>query len=267
MDYIPLIEGILHEVGEIAREQFGKVTETVKLEDANQVLTATDMEIGHRITQLLQEQFPLHNIIDEELGVVDHASEYTWVVDPIDGTSNFARGLPQYGCMLGLLYQGRPLAGGFMLPYFDELYVAERGKGTFCNGRRLTLPAHMQLGDSLISYGIDGHREAPEMTREECSVLAELILQIRNLRGSNSIYDMAMVLQGKYGAFINRTSKVWDNVAQQILLEEAGGVYTDVDGRAIDYRDILAFPHKNFTFIAASKEIHGALLHVLTPTF
>jgi len=78
-----------------------------------------------------------------------------------------------------------------------------------------------------VSYGIDGHQEDLEFTKKECALLAEIILNIRNLRTSNSVFDTGILVKGGYGAYLNRTSKVWDNVAQQIIVEEAGGVYTD----------------------------------------
>lgn len=253
----------MREVSQIAQESFGKVSGVTKEGDNNQVLTETDLEVGKKIVEAIQSEFPEHNIIDEEAGVIDKKSNLTWVVDPIDGTSNFANGVPTFGIMLGLLENDVPIAGGIALPSFSEIYVAEKGDGAYCNGEAIKVSGESELKKSLIAYGIDGHQEDPQLTRDECRLLAEIILNIRNLRTSNSAFDIAMVAKGKYGAFLNRTSKIWDNVAQQIIIEEAGGVYTDFFGNKVDYANATEKVQNNFTFLAASPELHKQLLKII----
>jgi len=89
------------------------------------------------------------------------------------------------------------------------------------------------------------------------------VLKIRNLRASNSVFDFGMLANGKYGAYLNRTSKVWDNVAQQIITEEAGGIYTDFFGKAIDYSKALQDPEANFTFLGAGADLHRILVEII----
>ena len=132
----------------IAAANFGNLSHSVKVGDRNQVLTETDLEIGHFLTDAIRTAYPDHNIIDEELGCIDNGSRYTWVVDPIDGTSNFAVGLPQYGIMLGLLDHDTPVAGGIALPAFDELYVATKGAGAWCNDQKIHVSLRIQPGQS-----------------------------------------------------------------------------------------------------------------------
>jgi len=263
MNYRDFIIDVLKEASAIARDSFGKVTGTTKEGDNNQVLTETDLKIGQTIIRRIQNKFPEHNIIDEEAGVINTKSNFTWVIDPIDGTSNFANGVPLYGIMLGLLMNDEPIAGGIALPSFSEIYTAEKGRGTLCNGNKIEVSKEKSLKNSLVAYGIDGHQENPEFTREECKLLAEIILNIRNLRTSNSVFDISMVARGNYGAFLNRTSKIWDNVAQQIIIEEAGGVYTDFFGERIDYSKAILQSQDNFTFLAASPELHSQLIGII----
>ncbi|HLN19089.1 MAG TPA: inositol monophosphatase [Patescibacteria group bacterium] len=263
MEYKKFIEVALEEVSEIARNSFGKVIGTTKEGDNNQVLTETDLIIGKTLIKMIQKEYPEHNIIDEEAGVIDKKSEFTWVVDPIDGTSNFANGLPFYGIMIGLLEKDVPIAGGVALPGFFELYIAEKGHGAYCNGEKISVTKEIDLKNSLVIYGIDGHRENPDITRQECKLLAEIVLNIRNLRVSNTAFDCAMVAKGKYGAFLNQTTKIWDNVAQQIIIEEAGGVYTDFFGSKIDYSNSLEKANINFTCLATSPALHSALLEII----
>jgi len=261
--YRAFIEQLLIEASSVARENFGKVTGTSKGDDNNQVLTETDLAIGAYLVSQIRGRFPEHNVIDEEMGAIDNGSIYTWVVDPVDGTSNFASGLAEYAILLGLLKDGEPIAGGIALPNFDKLYLAERGKGATCNGRPVRITAESRLLSTLVAYGIDGHQEDPDRTHAEAAMLGDLILAIRNLRSSNSAYDFAMVAQGSYGAYLNQTSKIWDNVAPQIVLEEAGAMYTDFFGRPMDYSRPLERLEQNFTCCVAAPQLHSQLQTII----
>lgn len=256
MRHLNFIQQTLRDAGEIANRNFGKVSAiTTKAGDNNQVLTETDLAIGALIIKKIQTVYPDYNIIDEEAGVIDKKSPYTWVVDPIDGTSNFANGLPTYGIMIGLLQNDLAVAGGIILPAFDQVYVAEKGEGAFCNEEKISVTTETRLLASLIAYGIDGHQEAPELTMNEVTTLAKIILNIRNLRTTNSAYDMVQVATGRYGAFLNQTSKIWDNVALQPIIEEAGGIMTDFWGKPMDYSNPLTRAQQNFTICAGAPEL------------
>lgn len=243
--YSDFMTTILTEASEIARRNFGKVVGSSKTNDNNQVLTDTDIEIGHLLTSRTKTVYPEYNIIDEELGIIDNGSRFTWVFDPIDGTSNFASGVPTYGIMVGLLRDETPIAGGVVLPEQQELYIAEEGKGAFCNGRPLHVAPETRLLSSLVAFGIDGQQDNPQSTRDEMALYAEIVLGIRNLRTSNSTaFDVMMVASGRYGAAMYKgrkvnSSKIWDNVGPQIIVTEAGGLYTDFYGDPISYANPL----------------------------
>jgi myo-inositol-1(or 4)-monophosphatase len=224
------------------------------------------LKIGKMLINEIQIKFPEHNVIDEEAGIINKGSLFTWVIDPIDGTSNFAQGIPLYGIMIGLLKEGEPIAGGLALPSFSEIYVAEKGKGAYCNKEKIIVSSEANLWNSLVAYGIDGHQENPEFTRKECALLAEIVLNIRNLRMSNSAFDLAMVARGNYGAFLNRTSKIWDNVAQQIIIEEAGGIYSDFWGNRMDYSNPLSKSQNNYSYLAAPPLLHKKLCKIIKGT-
>ncbi len=263
INYQHFIYESLQKATKVAKANFGKVSSITKPEDNNQVLTKTDLEIGQLLISAIEKKFPGHNIIDEEVGVINNNSDFTWVIDPIDGTSNFANASPLYGCMFGLLFDNQPIAGGIALPYYDEIITASSESGAFCNGKRIYVSNEKKLSNCLVAYGIDGHPDKPEFTHEECKILAEIVLNIRNLRTSNSVFDLALVAKGSYGAFLNRTSKVWDNIAQQIIIEEAGGKYTNFFGDKIDYSNSIKDPNRNFSFLAAPPEIHAQLLRII----
>lgn len=260
--YKDFINSKISNATKMANEFFGKVSASTKSDDNNQVLTEADLAIGNYLVKSIKSQYPSHNIIDEESGIVDNDSDFTWVVDPVDGTSNFANGLPMYGIIIGLLEKNNPIAGGVALPYFNEIYIAEMNKGCTLNGVSIKNTYDTPLIDSLVAYGIDGHQENPSLTSDECESLEKLILKIRNLRSSNSCFDAMMVVKGKYGAYLNKTSKIWDNVGLEVVLNEAGYNYTDCAGRSIDYDHPLTKVKENFEFLMCAPNLHSDLLHI-----
>lgn len=264
MRFADFIGEVLKDASEIARKNFGKTSAfSTKAGDNNQVLTQTDLEIGKFIVSKIQETYPTHSIIDEEAGVIDNNSEFIWVVDPIDGTSNFANGIPLYGVMFGLLKNDLPIVGGVSLPSLREIYIAEKENGAFCNGEKIVGTEENSLLKTLVAYGIDGHQENPQLTYDEVKTLSEIILNVRNLRSSNSVFDLMQVANGRYGAALNRTSKIWDNVAPQIILEESGCVYTDFFGQPMDYKNSTKKATDNFTFCVAPAALHKSLQEII----
>lgn len=264
MKYSSFIQSVLEASAEIANKKFGKVTGVTKAGDTTQVLTETDLAIGKLIIERIKKEYPDYNIIDEEAGVVDNGSEFTWVIDPIDGTSNFASGVPTYGIMIGLLQKDKPIAGGFIIPPTNEIYFAERGKGTLLNGKRVCVTKEEKLSNCLVAYGIDGHIDRPEDTRNQMKTLGEIILHIRNLRGSGSEpIDVGWVASGKYGARLNQCGKIWDVVAPQIIVEEAGGIYTDFWGKPLDYTSPLTKVGQTFSCCTASPILHRQLQAII----
>ncbi len=261
--YSEFIKQVLGESAEIARRYFGNVSSRVKPEDNNQVLTEADIAIGKVLVTAIRREYPDHNVIDEEAGVINNQSNITWVVDPIDGTSNFAAGTPLYGCMIGVLEDDIPVAGGVVLPALHQMYIAEKGKGATCNDVPVSVASQGALLQSLIAYGVDGHQENPNLTRKEAEILGDIILGVRNIRSSNSVFDLMMVACGSYGGILNQTSKIWDNVAPQIIIEEAGGLYTGFYGQPMDYQGAMERYNDNFTVCAASPAIHVGLQQII----
>lgn len=264
MNYKAFITSVLNEASHIANEKFGKVAGTTKPGESKQVLTEADLVIGKLIVERIKKEYPDYNVIDEEAGVIDNDSEFTWVVDPIEATSNFAAGLPQYGIMIGLLENDKPIAGGIIVPAYKKLYLAEKEKGATCNGMLMHVTNEKDLNNVLIAFSADGHPEDPERTRRDYACLAEIALAARNTRNNNcEAVDTMYVAEGRYGGRINLASKIWDNVAPQIIIEEAGGVYTDFSGKPIDYSKPLTKAKQNFTMCAASPVLHKQLQDII----
>lgn len=264
MDYRAFIGQELIKAGQTTASYFGKVSGTVKAGDSNQVLTEADIAVGKQLVAAVQAAHPDHNIIDEEAGCINKGSRFTWVIDPIEATSNFAAGLLEYGIMMGLLDGAKPIAGGVIVPAYGRLYLAEQGKGATCNNVPIHVTTEEKLINTLVSYGIDGHQDDPQRTVHECRVLADIVLGVRNIRNSGcEALDPMYVAEGRYGGRVNLSSRIWDNVAPHVIAEEAGALWTSADGSPMDYSNPLEKAERNFSFCVASPVLHQQLQAII----
>ncbi|HUB93613.1 MAG TPA: inositol monophosphatase [Verrucomicrobiae bacterium] len=260
MSYLTFLDKELREAAKIALSYYGNVHATTKPGDNNQVLTEADLAIGKYLVSAVRKNYPDYNVIDEEAGVIDNGSRYTWVIDPVEATANFAIGTADWGIMIGLLDEVTPIAGGIIAPVHDRLYLAQKGKGATCNGQGIHITKEERLLKTLVSCSLGGHQDDPERTIQECRMLADILLAARNMRNSDcEAVDSMYVAEGRYGGRINMTSKIWDNVGPQIIAEEAGALWTDAYGTPIDYSEPTKRTTQNFTFCVASPTLHSQL--------
>lgn len=253
MTYLPFLESLLTDAGRLARSFPARMPVQVKDADLNQVVTEADMAIGDRIRQRIRDKYPVDSILDEEAGAIPGTSSVTWVVDPIDGTANFAVGSPLFGVMVGVLDHGEPVAGGVSLPALAETYLAEAGHGAYLDGVRLRIRSDGDLSRQLVAYGMDIH---PAEVALDCRLLSGIATHCGGIRMSNSIFDCMLVAKGAYGMFMHRHNRIWDCVAAQVIIQEAGGTFSAIEGRAIDYTDPLTRSEENFTMLACAPPFH-----------
>lgn len=247
MTYLAFLESLLEGAGRLATSFPSRMSTEVKDADPNQVVTQADRAIGSHIVSRIRAEHPDDNVIDEELGVVRGTSAVTWIIDPVDGTANFAAGSPLFGVMVGVLEHGEAVAGGVALPAFSETYVAEAGQGAYLDGTRLRAEPDGGLAQQLVAYGMDIH---PAEVALDCQLLSSVATRCRGIRMSNSVFDCMMVAKGVYGAFMHRHNRIWDCVAAQVVVQEAGGTFSGMDGCAIDYRDPLTRLEEDFSILA-----------------
>src|SRR5262245_60248424 len=141
--------------GQLLLGEFGRATAAVQKADLSNVVTAADLASERLIVQAIRRHHPAHSIIAEETGCDLRDSEFIWVVDPLDGTSNFAAGIPWFGVLIALLRAGQPALGVLHLPASGDLYCAERGGGAFRNGRRISVTTEPLLSNVLWAWGMD----------------------------------------------------------------------------------------------------------------
>jgi myo-inositol-1(or 4)-monophosphatase len=250
----------LARAAEIARGYFGHVAGSIKPDDPTQVLTAADLAVGQALVEAVSHAYPDHNVVDEEAGVVDRGSAWTWVIDPIDGTSNFAAGIPIYAILLGLLHEGVPVVGAMALPASGDLFTSARGAGAVKNGAPLgRVDDATPLERRLIGYGIDGDRGAPALTLAEGRLVADLALACVNIRSTGCAYDAALMLEGRLGASMYGLAKAWDIVALHALAVEAGCLATALGGAPLDYSAVCRDPGRRYSWCAAPPGVHAEL--------
>jgi myo-inositol-1(or 4)-monophosphatase len=246
--WIPQAAGIAREAGALLREFFAKGVETEYKGDVD-LVTVADRTAEKLIRTRLAEVFPEHGVYGEE-GTRDRMEgEFRWYVDPLDGTTNFAHGFPQFCVSMGLEQRlaavapeldGTLVAGVIYDPMRDELYTAERGKGAWLNGKRIHVSRIPVLAESLVATGFPSRKrhESPNI-----HFYHEFTLRSHGVRRAGSAaLDLAFVASGRLEAFWEFNLNPWDTAAGILLVEEAGGQITGFDGQPfqLNSREILA---------------------------
>ena len=214
-----------------------------------------------RAEQMLLEDLtkarPGYGFIGEEGGTHEGQDKtHTWIVDPLDGTTNFLHGIPQFAISIGLQREDTIIAGVIYNPANDELYIAERGKGAFLNDQRLRVAGRRLLADSVIGCGLPHMgRGDLELSRVEMSAIQAKVAGLRRF-GAASL-DMAFVAAGRLDGYWERNLQSWDMAAGQILVREAGGTVSGFEGND----DAL----KTGNVICGNEFIHAELVKILKP--
>jgi len=244
------------EAGNILLEKAGKITVTKK-GDIN-LVTEADLASEAHIVEKIKSYHPKHSILAEEGGevvTVAGSEDWKWIIDPLDGTTNYAHGYPCYCVTLALEHDGEIVIGVTYDPTRDELFAAEKGRGASLNGRKISVSAAEKLGDALVVTGFPyDFKSRPDFARH----LNEFLFHSRGVRrdGSAAI-DMAYVACGRYDGFWEEGLNPWDVAAGKLLIEEAGGQITYYDGSPFNiYQPPLC---------ASNGRIHSQMLDVLRP--
>jgi myo-inositol-1(or 4)-monophosphatase len=230
--------------GRSLTRDFGEVEQLqVSIKGPANFVSAADHKAEDIIFKELNKARPNYGFLMEERGAVEGADKsHRWIVDPLDGTTNFLHGIPLFSISIGLEREGQLVAGVIYNPVSDEMFTAEKGKGAFLNDkRRLRVAARKALGDAVIATGIPhrGRPGHPGFMKEMQTVMRE-VAGIRRT-GSASL-DLAWTAAGRFDAYWERNIKAWDMAAGIVILREAGGLANDLEGadQMIDKGDIIA---------------------------
>ena len=260
MDFKKDIERALKESSTILRELFGKSLKVKEKEGHSQIVTEADIASEQKIVSLLEKAFPNYNILSEELGYSGKNSSYTWIIDPLDGTSNFAAGLPWFGPMIALLHGKTPIACGVSIPMENAIYIAEERQGAYLNGTKISVSKEEELKRMLVSFNLD----ASSLARSERvgDFFGKVVEEVRNMRATNSVYDLAAVADGRLGACILHHARIWDVAAPALLIQEAGGTCSNLDGSPLRFDVSEDGIKANYEFLGGGKAACKRLLEI-----
>ena len=227
---------------------------TTKKDNKGDFATEADYEAEKIILSGLKEKFPRHNIISEEIGKKDNKSNYTWIIDPIDGTLAYFSGLPTFGVSIGLLKDKKPYIGVIYLPYFKSLYWAESGKGAYLNGQKIQIGKKENLIESIVGYDL---AHAGGRKEELKKLVAPVTDEVRYtpILGC-TVAGLCYLASGVYDVYLH-SAYPWDFAAGAAIIREAGGVITDYKGHDVDWnRDWI-------DFLAGNKVLHKKILKLI----
>ncbi len=256
------LQKILKESSKILMKNFQRTPEITIKENHSSILTQADLEAEKTIINIINQQFPDHTIISEETGHNEHFSGYCWVIDPIDGTSNFAAKLPWFGTLIALLKDAEVVMAGATLPYHNLNYFAEKGKGAFRNNEPIKVTKEKNMKNVLFSYSIDYSEDGEKISRE-LQIIKQVVMNSRNIRSTNSLVDFCYVADGRLGGCINQGMKIWDIAAPYLIIKEAGGVVTDIKGHDIDFKLHGKDINSNYTGIACAPAMHREVIDLI----
>ena len=226
---------IIRDFGEIENLQ-------VSLKGPGDFVTASDKKVEKILINELQKARPSYSILSEEIGQINNDKSFKWIIDPIDGTANFLHGIPHFAISVGLEHDGEIICGIVYDPIKDEMFVAEKGNGSYLNNQRMRVSSRSKLKDCIVfTGGPKLESKNRELAIEEYKKFSsKILIPIRKL-GSASL-DMAYVAAGRCDGFWQRNLNYWDIAAGIILVKEAGGFVTDFEGenRYVENKTILA---------------------------
>lgn len=192
-------------------------------------VTAVDREAEAAIVAIIQDIYPDHDIIAEESPIAQPKSDYRWIVDPLDGTTNFIHGYPVFSVSIGVSCQGRMMIGVVFDPIRRELFTAEAGRGAFLNDRPIRISEVRKLDEALILTGFPFR--APGYIDKYLSIFKAVFKASRGIRRAGSAaLDLAYVACGRAEGFFELALSPWDMAAGAVLVLEAGGAVTDFEG-------------------------------------
>ncbi|MBO9571201.1 MAG: inositol monophosphatase [Chitinophagaceae bacterium] len=220
-------------------------------EGVNNLVTEADHAAERAIMDTIREQFPDHFILSEESGEMATTSEYKWIIDPIDGTVNYAHGIPICCVSIGLEQNGKMILGAVYNPLTNEFFMAEKGKGSTLNGDRIYVSDKQTVMDSCLVTGFPyTYLDMPNGPLDVFDRLIRKGIPVRRL-GSAAL-DLCWVAAGRFDGFYEHKLNPWDSAAGSLIVEEAGGKLTDFQGN-----DYSIYQER---ILATNGKIHSEML-------
>lgn len=250
-----VLKQCLNAAAKAVRKRYGKVG--YELKGKANLVTQADVASQKAILDIIKKNFPQHDFLAEENGLKKTNALYTWVIDPIDGTTNFAHTFPQCSISIALFKKNEPVLAGVYNAITDEMFLAQKGKGATLNGKKIHVSKVAKLENSLLVTGFPYDREA-----HMAQLLKTFEAFLRNChdirRLGAAALDLCWVAAGRLDGYWEENLNPWDVSAGALILQEAGGKVTDFNGKK--YKTVAAYGK---TIAASNGKIHKELLTVL----
>ena len=251
-DYREFTIAIVREAGTFLKEMLNK-KHTIDYKGEINIVTEADRISEEMLMGRIHEKFPDHDILTEESNGTDSGSDFRWIIDPLDGTTNYAHGYPVFCVSVALEKKGEICLGVIYNPMLNEMFVAEKERGAFLNGQRISVSDIRELSKGLLATGFPYDiRNSKDNNIAYFNVMAVSAQAIR--RAGSAALDLAYVAAGRFDGFWELKLMPWDMAAGWLLVGEAGGVVTDLLGK--DF--CLPSPH----ILASNGKIHQEMMEV-----
>ncbi|MFA6511746.1 MAG: inositol monophosphatase family protein [Patescibacteria group bacterium] len=257
MREIPIALQAAEAASRIVRSKFGMVQRVMaKNGNPKDVVTDTDLASEKRILQILRKHFPSYNVHSEEAGIHQGTSEYTWVIDPIDGTTNFSREIPCVSVSIALVHRKRVILGVISNPITNEVYVGEFHKGATRNGKKIHVGSKKTIEKAFVCC--EWWSRTPQFERQGIRIFSHFAKASSKIRYiSGTVWNLTRVASGNFDIETCDTSFL-DIAAASRVITEAGGRLTDHRGK-----EIPAFSQDVHRIVAANPKLHAAALKEL----
>jgi myo-inositol-1(or 4)-monophosphatase len=251
-EYLSFTTAIAREAGLLLKEKLNDL-HTIEYKGEIDIVTEADRMSEALILAAIRRKYPVHDILSEESAATQNSSSFRWIVDPLDGTTNYAHGYPVFCVSIALEIEGEVCLGVVFNPMLDEMFCAERGSGAFLNGRRLAVSAAAILSHSLLATGFP--YDIRESKDNNINYFVEMARKARAIRRAGSAaLDLAYVAAGRFDGFWELKLRPWDTAAGCLLVREAGGLVTDLFGAPFE----LQSPH----VLASNGVLHQDMMAV-----
>lgn len=218
------------------------------------LVTEADQQAEAAVIDILQRAFPTHAILAEESGANAHKSEHRWIIDPLDGTTNFAHGYPQFCVSIAYEYRGKVRVAIILDAFKKECFIAQRGRGAHLNGKAIHVSSIPTLDASLLATGFPYDRR--ERRRYYLAFWEAFMMRVQGVRRTGSAaLDLAYVASGRVDGFWEFGLKPWDVAAGALIVEEAGGHVSNIDGSPLDLAGAQ--------IIASNGRLHPEMIELL----
>ncbi len=253
-NFITIAEQACRQAGAIQREGLNS-EKNVEFKGAINLVTDIDKACEKAIVELLHSNFPDHDILAEEGTGKRKDSEYKWVIDPLDGTTNYAHGYPLFCTSIALEHKGEVIAGAVYEPNRDEMFLAEKGKGATLNGKKIEVSKTEELDKAMLATGFAYNIRETKINNLDH--FSKILFQCQAIRRDGvAAIDLCYVACGYYDGFWELNLFPWDVAAGMLMIQEAGGLVTDFHGRP--------FHIYSKEILATNRHIHTAMAQSLT---